>query len=93
MASKSVHMQDEKKLKEESWDRDTLGRTFTRCFKLGSKIFVPTYRQTNALEVEYVGPESTWLNAIRYTERELMFAGAVPTREYLWTRGYIKNGK
>jgi len=71
-------------------DKDVLPKKYTRCFKLGYRIYVPTYSAPSLGGVEYVGPESNSQNGIRYTETTLYAMGAIPYREYLWFRPYLE---
>jgi len=71
-------------------EKDTLEKKYIRCFKLGSRIYVPTYTAPSLGGVEYVGPESNNENGFRYSETDLYAIGAVPTKELLWVRSYLE---
>jgi hypothetical protein len=70
--------------------KDTLEKKYIRCFKLGSKVYVPTYTSPSLGGIEYVGPESNCENGFRYSEIHLLSMGAVPTKELLWIRPYLE---
>ena len=44
--------------------KDTLEKKYIRCFKLGSKVYVPTYTPPSLGGIEYVGPESSSENGL-----------------------------
>lgn len=50
-------------------------------FRLGPITFVPHY-----VTPHYVGPGYGRFNTRRYTSGELLAAGAVPDKEFLWKR-------
>ena len=79
--------QEEKKLLKSN-PTNSLEKEWTKCFKLGYVLFVPTYARVNGM-VEYVGPEFMSENKRRYTEFELRRMGAVATEEYLWKRASL----
>ena len=79
---------EEKRLEAEKGklqSKNYLDKEWTKCFKLGYVLFVPTYARVNGM-VEYVGPEFMSENKRRYTELELRRMGAQPTQELLWKR-------
>lgn len=79
---------EEKRLQAEKGilqSKNYLDKEWTKCFKLGYVLFVPTYTRINGI-VEYVGPEFMSENKRRYTELELRRMGAQPTQELLWRR-------
>lgn len=83
---------EEKRLEAEKGklqSKNYLEKEWTKCFKLGHIVFVPTYTRRNAIAVEYVGPEFMSENKRRYTEFELRRMGAVATEEYLWKRASL----
>lgn len=71
-------------------EKDTLEKKYIRCFKLGGRLYVPTYTAPSLGGVEYVGPESNSENGFRYSETDLYAIGAVPTKELLWVRSYLE---
>ena len=77
--------QEEKKLLKSN-STNSLEKEWTKCFKLGYVIFVPTYARANGGIVEYVGPEFMSESKRRYTEFELRRMGAEQTQEFLWKR-------
>ena len=70
-------------------EKDTLEKKYIRCFKLGNRIYVPTYTAPSLGGVEYVGPESNNENGFRYSETDLYAMGATSTKEHLWVRSYL----
>lgn len=70
-------------------EKDTLEKKYIRCFKLGNRIYVPTYTAPSLGGVEYVGPESNNENGFRYSETDLYAMGATSTKEHLWARSYL----
>ena len=92
---KPIRTLEEKRLEAEKGklqSKNYLERERTKCFKLGHIVFVPTYARSNAVTVEYVGPEFMSESKRRYTEFELRRMGAVATEEYLWKRASL-NGR
>ena len=90
MATKtSVVLLDEKKKPAASSPAGYMERESTRCFKLGSILFVPTYVQSKMGIVEYVGPSASTENSRRFTELELRRMGAHRVSEFLWKRAWI----
>jgi len=92
---KPIRTLEEKRLEAEKGklqSKNYLERERTKCFKLGHIVFVPTYTRSNAITVEYVGPEFMSESKRRYTEFELRRMGAVATEEYLWKRASL-NGR
>ena len=71
-------------------EKDTLEKKYVRCFKLGHRLYVPTYTAPSLGGVEYVGPESNTENGFRYSETDLYAIGAVPVKELLWIRSYLE---
>lgn len=89
---KSVMTLEERKqfdAKNTITNKDILPKKYIRCFKLGSRLYVPTYTAPSLGGVEYVGPESNSENGFRYSETDLYAMGAVPVKELLWVRSYL----
>jgi len=75
---KSVMTLEERKqfdAKNTITNKDILPKKYIRCFKLGSRLYVPTYTAPSLGGVEYVGPESNSENGVRYTENRLIRDG------------------